>query len=259
MSRSPLIDAPPSQRAPTATRRTRARRPRRAGRAPAPSPCRLRAASASAPVASCAEHDHLLGVELDRAHRVRHERIGRDVRLGRRVVVRRPRPQPSRRATARPARAPRPARAGCPTPRSRSARSTSPTRRRARPAAAARPRRIVNQPSAAGTRCLLTTALPVASTSASASAMMRAISSATVGRSSITPATCPLDSTPRVEAALDEPGPQQHRRVGGEHDLRPLQVALALHRAALVEHPAPRRARHLLERDRVAQRARAAT
>ena len=31
----------------------------------------------------------------------------------------------------------------------------------------------------------------------------------------------------RVEPALDEPGPQQHRRVRGQHDLRPLQVGLA--------------------------------
>ena len=203
------------------------------------------------------EHDHLLGVELDRAHRVRHERIGRDVRLGRRVVVRRPRPQPSRGATARPARAPRRARSGCPTPRSRSARSTSRTPCRARPTSCGRG--FVDREPALGGRYASSCSRQLSQSlqaSASASVMMRAISSATVGRSSITPTTCPLDSTPRVEPALDEPGPQQHRRVGGEHDLRPLQVALALHREALAQHAAPRRARHLLERDRVAQRAR---
>ena len=112
---------------------------------------------------------------------------------------------------------------------------------------------IVNQPSAAGTRVLLTTVLPVASALASASVMMRAISSATVGRSSITPTTCPLDSTPASRRPSTSAGPQQHRRVGREHDLRPLQVAFRASSRGPRDHAAPRRARHLLERERVAR------
>src|SRR4051812_34863923 len=41
------------------------------------------------------EYHHLLSLELDGAHRVGDERVGRHVRLGRRVVVRGPRPQPA--------------------------------------------------------------------------------------------------------------------------------------------------------------------
>ena len=181
-----------------------------------------------------AEHDHLLGVELDRAHRVRHERIGRDVRLGRRVVVRGPRPQ---RAAPRQldrlallARLRRVARhrdRGRPEVRARLGAA------RARAAAGAASS-IVNQPSTAGTRVLLTRALPVASASASASFMMRAISSATVGRSSITPATCPLDSTPASRRPSTSPARSSIGVFAASTTCDHFRSASLLHREALV-------------------------
>ena len=60
----------------TSRRRTRCRRPRRACRARAPSPCRPASSSRVDARHDLAEHDHLLALELDRGDRVGLERIG---------------------------------------------------------------------------------------------------------------------------------------------------------------------------------------
>ena len=141
---------------------------------------------------------------------------GDDVRLGRRVVVRRPRPQRARSATARPARVPRRARSGCPTPRSPVGQKYEPDSTPRAPSSAGAASSIVNQPSTAGTRVLLTTALPDRFNVCFGFAH-DARDQLGDGRQVVDHAgDLPARQHARVEAALDEPGPQQHRRVRGE-------------------------------------------
>ena len=157
-------------------------------RARAPSPCRPRARSGSAPVAS-PPSTTICSTPSSTAHTVYGTNgIGRHVRLGRRVVVRRPRPQlPGARQLdrfaflARRARVARDRDRGRPVVRARLHAARAEQRRR---------RLVGREPVLDGRHSRLAHASsPRCFNVCSASLMMRAINSATLGRSSITPAT----------------------------------------------------------------------